>query len=82
MRKMMLLAAALLGIVMLSARPVAQAGSPCTVPASWGRLASTSTGSFSNTIFAFEAADGTVRTVPGNCKSPAAPIDMIHRSAD
>ena len=82
MRKALLICAALIAAALLYAQPEARAGNPCTVPASWGRLASITTGSFSMTIFAFEAADGTVRTVPGNCKSPASPIDTIHRSAD
>ena len=82
MRKMLLVVVVLVGAALLLAQPQARAGNPCTVPKSWGRMAGISGGSYGMQIFAFEAEDGTVRTVPGSCKSPASAIDTIHRSAD
>jgi len=60
-------------------RPV-QAGQPCTVPKDWGGFRTMAPGYNGVFIFAFEAADGTIRTVPAGCKTPAQPIDTITRN--
>lgn len=75
-------AALLIGFVVLLAAMLtpARAGSPCTVPRSWGEVRAAYAGSYGQTIFVFEGADGTVRTVPANCKTPAGPVDTVLRS--
>ena len=78
MRKL-LVGLGLLGLLMLGTpRGQAQAGGPCTVPKSWGRLASISSYSrplgagrtYEGVDVAFEAADGTVRVVDLRCDTP------------
>lgn len=83
MRKILLIAAAALALVALTSKPAeVRAGSPCTVPASWGRLAGMATLAFGVTGYVFEAADGSVRMIPGNCSAPPKTVDFIQRSAD
>lgn len=78
MRKM-LLAAVLLGAVLMLGDGQARAGSPCAVPLSWGVLRSMSPGSYNMPMLAFEAEDGTIRIIPAECKTPAAAVYTIFR---
>lgn len=66
MRKIVALVVLLAAAVILWPREAAQAGSPCTVPKSWGRAVGMTNATF--IMVAFEAQDGTVRVVPANCK--------------
>jgi hypothetical protein len=56
-----------------------RAGKPCTIPKEWGALKAVAAFPNGMSIFAFEAADGTVRTTPANCKTPAQAVDTISR---
>jgi hypothetical protein len=81
MRKLIAVAVLFAGAVLLWPRTVAQAGSPCTVPKSWGRAVAMAEAAMGATLVAFEAEDGTVRVTPGNCK-PGAAVHTIGRTAD
>lgn len=68
-----------LGVIAASVAPRrVEAGKPCTIPKEWGQLRAIAPGAM-GTVFAFEAEDGTIRTVPAGCKSPAAAIDTLFR---
>lgn len=69
MRKIVALVVLVAAAVILWPREAAQAGSPCTVPKSWGRVAATYATSM-NTMVVFEAVDGTVRIVNAQCGTP------------
>ena len=87
MKRMLVVAAALVLAVLLWPRHTAQADGPCTVPKSWGRLVAISDYSLplgmgrtvAGTHVAFEAADGTVRVVTLQCDTPPRPA-VIQRS--
>jgi len=73
-----LLAAAVL-LALAFGREEVRAAKPCVVPKDWGSLRAMALDKYGSPIFAFEASDGTVRTVPAGCKSPAGAIDTIER---
>lgn len=82
MRKMLWVIAGVIGSwMLLSGGGEVRAGNPCAVPASWGRLVAV-TEVPPWTMLAFEASDGTIRTIPTGCKMPPRPVDVILRSPD
>jgi hypothetical protein len=77
---MLLVVVVLVGAALLLAQPAARAGNPCTVPASWGRLAAVTEVSVGR-MLTFEASDGTIRITSAGCGNPPK-ADIVHRSAD
>jgi len=78
MRKGLLLAAAVLLALAFGWEGV-RAAKPCVVPKDWGSLKATAVPHMGAIVFAFEAADGTIRTVHASCKTPAEPLETIER---
>ena len=69
-----------LALVIFAFAPVIRAGNPCTVPASWGRLAAVTEVSVGR-MLTFEAADGTIRITSAGCGNPPK-ADVVLRSAN
>lgn len=83
MRRLIVVALAVVALLALEARrPAVYAGSPCIVPRSWGSVRALALGSYGNPLLTFEAADGTVRIIPAECKMPPSPVYSVQRSDD